>query len=617
VVLLVALLLAAPRLAVGGLVNAGGLALVRATLVLDEEGAGDESADLLVKAHDRFAWALKLNGDRTATRWGLARASLTSRDLGVQEDTSCAAAADALRPLLAGDIARNSLLYHDALTALNCGDQPGEAIVLYESCPPLERTQLISDAVTLAYLQRGALGDLKHVHAVRPGDLYANYRLWQRARQRGDVEEAAVLGDALMYFPLEAVDPVDEGLLDYVAEVIPSLLEVGLWDRGKALNVVSFLVWRHNRAAGVERLLEDLIARYPADPDWPFYLAELYHRRGDLEQAEARYRQVVKADAAYAQAYLRLGMVSEEANGRDSGSGNQRLSQAARWYAQYNALVPDDLLGLKRLAETCTALEGAGVEDGNCIAAAQRVLRNTKYAICDTSEGLDAACQSESDLEPGVMLRDALATRINCHRIVAEMLDVPVDNVEFGPNLVENGGFEESRERVTGWRWKSWVRGIRGEAAFSGGLDKEYVEEFSPTTLRIQGFWQRVISGKELPRAGYWANQAGEIDLESGALYILTFLYKAGTNVRASVWTEGEGEGFFVGDHFLPSTGGAWKNSIILGGNSEDGDRVAHMRMLLRIWGTGQAEFDDVQVRKVFLSTNPPEEIFSTKFELR
>jgi hypothetical protein len=39
--------------------------------------------------------------------------------------------------------------------------------------------------------------------------------------------------------------------------------------------------------------------------------------------------------------------------------------------------------------------------------------------------------------------------------------------------------------------------------------------------------------------------------------------------------------------------------------------------MLLRIWGTGQAEFDDVQVRKVFLSTNPPEEIFSTKFELR
>jgi len=61
----------------------------------------------------------------------------------------------------------------------------------------------------------------------------------------------------------------------------------------------------------VERLLEHLIARYPGEPDWPFYLAELYHRRGDLEWAEEVYRQVLAVDPEYAQAYLRIGMVYE------------------------------------------------------------------------------------------------------------------------------------------------------------------------------------------------------------------------------------------------------------------------------------------------------------------
>jgi tetratricopeptide (TPR) repeat protein len=59
-------------------------------------------------------------------------------------------------------------------------------------------------------------------------------------------------------------------------------------------------------------LLERLIERYPAEPDWPFYLAELYHRRGDLDRAEAAYRQVLETDPDYAQAYLRLGMIYEE-----------------------------------------------------------------------------------------------------------------------------------------------------------------------------------------------------------------------------------------------------------------------------------------------------------------
>ena len=101
--------------------------------------------------------------------------------------------------------------------------------------------------------------------------------------------------------------PTDERLLEYAAQVIPKLLEKGMWDREKTLNVVSYLVWQHNTAAGVVQLLEDLSARYPTQPDWPFYLAELYHRRGDLDQAETAYEQVLQIDPEYAQGYLRLG----------------------------------------------------------------------------------------------------------------------------------------------------------------------------------------------------------------------------------------------------------------------------------------------------------------------
>ena len=59
------------------------------------------------------------------------------------------------------------------------------------------------------------------------------------------------------------------------------------------------------------REFEQLAERYPTEPEWPFYLAELYHRRGDLDRAEAAYQQVLAVDPEYAQAYLRIGMLYE------------------------------------------------------------------------------------------------------------------------------------------------------------------------------------------------------------------------------------------------------------------------------------------------------------------
>ena len=75
--------------------------------------------------------------------------------------------------------------------------------------------------------------------------------------------------------------------------------------------MVSFLVWQHSEAAGTERLLERLEEYDPAEPDWPFYLAELYRCRGDLERAEVAYRRALEIAPDYAQAYLRIGMLYE------------------------------------------------------------------------------------------------------------------------------------------------------------------------------------------------------------------------------------------------------------------------------------------------------------------
>jgi len=47
------------------------------------------------------------------------------------------------------------------------------------------------------------------------------------------------------------------------------------------------------------------------------------------------------------------------------------LQEAAKWYAKYYALAPDNL---KRLAEVCTRLEEAGVEDEACREAAELVM---------------------------------------------------------------------------------------------------------------------------------------------------------------------------------------------------------------------------------------------------
>lgn len=562
-------LLSGPALAADALVNVGVLSLRNSLMAQGDlvpeiypryDVLPDNASQSCIVEHLRRAVDLD-SGDYTA-RWALGRAALAAGDAET--------AAAALAPL--ADQHQNPFLYGDVVIALGRAGQYERVTELYESAPPPQPMQTISDTVALAYLGQGDRDALERAIALRPADLYANYFLWKWAQEERDIATTATYSDTLVYFPLEAIDPTDERFLDYAAKVIPDLLEEGLWDRDKTLNVVSFLVWQHNGARGVERLLGQLIAHYPTEPDWPFYLAELYHRRGDLRQAETAYRQVLAVDPTYAQAYLRLGMVAE------AGREGESLSEAARWYAQYHSLAPDDLLGLKRLVEVCTTLGEAGVEDPSC--------RET------------------------VTLRQELDARTNDRRIVAEMLGVPVEDVELGPNLVENGGFEEWVEgRPEWWVWSDMFNHEPfNTAVFVGGAD-ELLPFEGQRAARVDGFWVQQREGKSAARAGFWqfdeiVGGLRSIPLTANTPYVLSFQYRTSRvpNGRVTVWVSStdEPDVFWPGgDHGLVGTNGMWYHFVAAGWNRSNAE--AAIRPLLRLYAPGCAELDDVQVRPIGL----------------
>jgi len=557
------LLLSGRSLAGAALVNVGMLTLRNGLLQVESLESATypfygvlERSPAVSRAASSLRRAVALCSDNSSARWALGRAALVAGD--------GQAAAAVLEELLA-EAERRPLLYQDALVAFSRSERHEEVVGLYEAASPPESTQAISDTVALAYLEQmsggtgeqGSKGEeclLNRAKELRPGDLYLNYHLWKRAQEAGDVQAAAAYSETLTHFPLEAVDPTDERLLDYAARVIPTLLQEGIWDREKTLNVVSYLVWQHNRAAGVEQLLEDLTARYPVEPDWPFYQAEMYHRRDELERAEEAYCQVLAVDPEYAEAYLRLGMVAEE-RGRQ-GEGEARgekasLTTAAGWYEQYHQLVPDDILGLKRLAETCTVLENAGVEDENCREVADRLLRNTQYALRDS----DSGAASPIALSPAAVLRDILAARTDARRVVAQLLDVSVEEVELGPNLVRNGGFDSLVGRSPeNWHWQKFGKGAADCGLFIGGTDSGL--RGSDITLRITGIWELV--GKSC-RAGYWGGNREET-LVPNVEYYLSFYYQTeqiyGGAGHLLVRSESEG---LLRQIDLPATEGVWR----------------------------------------------------------
>jgi tetratricopeptide (TPR) repeat protein len=461
-----------------------------------------------------------------------------------------------------------------------------------------------------------------------PGNLYALYRLAGAHRELGDEKGAERYQERLRYFELESVAvPLDFRLAAFQGRAMAGLVEDGIWGREKLLNVLSYQVWQFAedvRGLMTERLLETVLERRPEDADVLFYRAELYQRRGELDKADEAYRKVMAADPEYAQTYLRLGMVAEErgrgasaalpstmlgTGGMNSGQGSEGageqggggagdLGEAAAWYSRYHEMAPEDLLGLKRLAEVCGALEEAGVEDGSCRATAERVGMADKETKGQEEGGRGETGEEET---PAAVLGEALAEHTDDRRIVAELLGVPVEDVELGPNLVENGRFES----WTGGSPKQWTwvtqfnQEMRGAAVFVGG-DETLCFWDGHTAARVDGLWVQDQEGKESARAGFRWHDA--IDLMAESAYFISFKYRT---VRSSdggtaVWLTGSDDVLWSHNHRVAASDGSWYGFVAVGWNHSGGERQIYP--LLRSYVTGTAAFDNVQVRPIELA---------------
>jgi tetratricopeptide (TPR) repeat protein len=481
----------------------------------------------------------------TAAQWALGRASLGVGDVD--------SATKILIPLINQAIF-NPLLYQDALSAFSMSGEFDAVVDLYEHAPLPEPTQAMSDTVALAYLEQRNQTEsrLANIYCLRPDDLYANYHLWQIAVANGDGQAAATHSKTLIFFPLSAISPTDDRLLNYAVEVMPSLLEQELWDRPRLLNVISFLVWQHNDVPAVMYLLQRLIALYPAEPEWPFYLGELYQRRGDWQRAEQTYLQVLSVDSGYLQAYLRLGMVSE-GKCRTQRVACKNLATAADWYRRYHELAPNDIMGLYKLVEL--------------------------YEVLGHAEA--------------ATLREELIAGTDDNRIVAELLGVPVETVELGENLVLNGDFEEWNDVTPqAWRLGTYLGQSRKEGLYVAGKDSltEGVR-----AARILTLWGGGVPDGSTTYAEYIADAF----LTEPKKYFISLRYASQYSDGAGLVYLGEytqADGLVLIHSALPHTDAQWVYIHILTDTSSHSTIVIP---LVRNWGVGQLWINALKIRPV------------------
>lgn len=226
-------------------------------------------------SRDWLERAAALDGGDRVAHWQLGRIALAAGE--VEE------AADWLAPLAAKQ-QPNVLLNLDRLAALSLAGRFDE--VLTSGIRPAIPDQLLSRPVRAAIdrqamdlVQHGGPDALEMARVLRPDDLYVNFRLWEQARSVGDAAATETYREAIVRFAREAIDPADEGVLDYVARVVPALRANGLWDREQTRRVMAYLVWQHSSAVGVEQLLKTLAAYYANEAEWGTYLAELHERQ--------------------------------------------------------------------------------------------------------------------------------------------------------------------------------------------------------------------------------------------------------------------------------------------------------------------------------------------------
>lgn len=485
--------------------------------------------------------------DSTQARWGGLRIALISGD--------CYLAAHLADGLLTNSDKSNPLLFEDILTAYDCSKQYSKLRTVYTSTPKPLSSDYLNDSIALAFLEDDCPESLYTVLSLRPNDLSANYRLWERANRSGEQQQAREVQRLLTYFPLQALTPQHPGLLQHTLEVIPKLLQQGIWQRDQTLNVVSYLVWQCPEHPAVEHLIEMLAETYPTEPEWLQALAELHHRRGDLAQACDLYQQTLEIDQEFAPPYLGLIRIMAEIAETEANETAAWQTRALEWYTLYKTVAPDDPVSL-------------------CLAA-----RVTEVDTLNNEPGADTKCIGTD------ALRD----------YVADNLGVPPTTVHISDdNLVMNGAFEVwEPDHPEDWEIVRYVGDTVAPALYVHGPDTVLGSE--PTARLIS-----LSSAKLEDGSITYAQYVGQSFTMTSAKYLIAITYRYGHASNGTTFV-------FVGDHtrsggyvwanlYLPDTEGHWSQFLMMADGPTEPSLVTP---LIRNWGMGDLEIWSIEIRSV------------------
>lgn len=161
---------------------------------------------------------------------------------------------------------------------------------------------------------------------------------------------------------------------------------------------------------------------------------------------------------------------------------------------------------------------------------------------------------------------------------------------DLGPNLIRNGAFDgPPQTHPPGWAWTlAGNRPPYANALFEGGISAGEADRNTETGVSIYGLWESLPeSAREPARAGFWQR----VTLTSSSRYLLTFCYR-------TLWTQGAvGEVWLGNDQNVTlfavrpeSTNGQWRRNAYL----VEISRQSAVPILLRSWGMGRIDFDDL-----------------------
>lgn len=150
--------------------------------------------------------------------------------------------------------------------ALSQLDRFDKVISLYEAdSARLLWSREVRDAILLAYLQQSneqtVANTIPVIRELQAQELYARSIVLQEQYGVTKISELPVDAQKeLSGFPIEAVMPTDQRLLQFTARVVPELTEDGIWDSERLARVLQFWIWQYPNSLAVEQLLSLFLA---------------------------------------------------------------------------------------------------------------------------------------------------------------------------------------------------------------------------------------------------------------------------------------------------------------------------------------------------------------------